>query len=94
MKRYLTGRPAAFLAAVVVLLLLTGAALAADGSPDISRYVVGGGGGHSEAGPFALDATAGQAVAGYVSSGHFALCAGFWCGMGEYRIDLPLVLRG
>jgi len=55
---------------------------------DISRYVIGGGGGHSEAGAFVLDATAGQAVTGAVNAGRFGLCAGFWCGMGEYRVRL------
>jgi hypothetical protein len=94
MKRNLKGKPGAVIAAFVVLLLLTGTVLAADGGPDIVRYVIGGGGGHSEAGPFALDATAGQAVAGIVKAGHFELCTGFWCGMGEYRVRLPLVLRG
>jgi hypothetical protein len=58
------------MAAVLVLLLLTGTALASDGGPSIVRYVIGGGGGYSETGPFVLDATAGQAVAGIVNTPH------------------------
>jgi hypothetical protein len=78
---------------VALLLLLTGTVLAGGGGPQISRYVIGGGGGHSEADPYVLDGTVGQAVAGTVSSTPYELCAGFWCGMGMYRVYLPLVLR-
>ena len=93
MTRNLIGRPGAVMAAILVLLLLTGTVLAADGGPNIVRHAIGGGGGHAEASPFALDATAGQAVAGIANAGHFELCAGFWCGLGEYGVRLPLVLR-
>jgi hypothetical protein len=59
--------------ALGALLLLVGTALA-NGTPAIDRYVIGGGGGHSEADPYEL-------------------CAGFWCGMGKYKVYLPLILR-
>lgn len=82
----------AILAALTVLLLLAGVALAANGY-EITRYVIGGGGGHSEAGGYVLDATVGQGVAGVVNDAPYELCAGFWCGMAEYRFRFPLVLR-
>lgn len=93
MKRKRMGRAGALIAAAALLLLLAGTVLASAAGPDIPRYVIGGGGGYSEAGNFALDATAGQAVAGAVSARGFDLCTGFWCRTGEYRVRLPLVLR-
>lgn len=78
---------------LVTVLLLAGTAMAANVS-EIFPDVIGGGGGHSEAGSFILDATVGQAVVGVVSSEPYELCAGFWCGMGRYGTYLPLVLRG
>lgn len=66
----------------------------ADGTPTISWWVVGGGGGHAEAAPYSLDDTIGQPVVGWVSQSSYDLCAGFWCLVAaEYRVYLPLVLR-
>ena len=65
----------------------------ANGTPAIDWYVIGGGGGHSEMGDYVLDGTVGQGVAGVVNGAPYELCAGFWCGMAEYRHRLPLVLR-
>lgn len=98
--------------ALVILLLLAGVALA-NGSTapppvlssveglstgyDLSWRVIGGGGGHAEAGNYALDGTIGQAVAEVVSNGGYTLCSGFWCGAAvaamEYNIYLPMVLK-
>ncbi len=57
------------------------------------KYVIGGGGGHSKVGDFVLDSTVGQAVVGTVSNIPYDLCAGFWCGLGQYKVYLPLILR-
>lgn len=78
--------------ALLALAVLATQALAADGYA-ISRHVIGGGGGHLQAGIYTLDATIGQAVAGRVANAPYDLCAGFWCGMGHYKVYLPLVLR-
>jgi hypothetical protein len=93
MKRKRIGRAGVLIVFLGILLLLAGTVLASAAGPEMPRYVIGGGGGHSEAGVFVLDATAGQAATGAVDAGHFELCAGFWCGMGEYRIRLPMILR-
>ena len=85
-------RKTGILAALAMLLLLTNAALAAYGY-EISPWVIGGGGGHSEMGDYVLDSTVGQPVTGGVDATPYGLRAGFWCGAGEYRIYLPLVLR-
>jgi hypothetical protein len=83
----------AILLALAALLLLTGVALA-NGTPAIDWDVIGGGGGHVEAGVYALDGTIGQAVVGTATDTGSELCSGFWCGAAvEYKIYLPLVLR-
>jgi hypothetical protein len=78
---------------VVALLLLSGTVLAAGGI-EITRSVIGGGGGHSATGRYAIDATIGQAVVGTFDAASYELCAGFWCGLGEYRVYLPVIRRG
>jgi hypothetical protein len=93
MKQILKGKVSQAILVVVALLLLTGTVLAGGGGPYISRYVIGGGGGHSAAGHYVMDATVGQAVLGTFSYTPYELCAGFWCGMGEYKVYLPVVLR-
>jgi hypothetical protein len=77
----------------LIVLPLIAATASAPTALTMQKHVIGGGGGHSEAGSFVLNGTAGQAVAGTVSSAPYELCAGFWCGMGQYEIYLPLVLR-
>ena len=93
MKQILASKVGKAILVVVALLLVTGTALAGGGGPYISRYVIGGGGGHSEMGRYVMDATVGQAVVGTFSHTPYELCAGFWCGMGEYKVYLPVVLR-
>ena len=93
MKQILTSKLGKASLIVVALLLLTGTVLAGGGGPSISRYVIGSGGGHSEMGHYVMDATVGQAVVGRFSNSPFELCAGFWCGMGEYKVYLPVIMR-
>jgi hypothetical protein len=79
--------------AVLCALLLAGVTLA-NGTPSIDWYVIGGGGGHVEAGVYALDGTIGQAVVGTAKDTGYELCSGFWCGaVVEYKIYLPIVLK-
>jgi len=93
MKQILTSKAGKAILVVVALLLLTGTVLAGGGGPYISRYVIGGGGGHSAMGHYVIDATVGQAVVGTFSTAPYELCAGFWCGMGEYKVYLPVIMR-
>ena len=73
--------------------LLAGAVLA-NGTTSIERHVIGGGGGHAEAGGVMLDGAFGQPVVGIASNSSDELCSGFWCGVGvEYAVYLPLVLK-
>ena len=76
----------------IVLILLSGTVLAAGGI-EITRDVIGGGGGHAAAGHYVMDATVGQAVVGTSNTISYELCAGFWCGMGEYKVYLPVIMR-
>lgn len=78
-------------------LLLVSVVLAAP-AQTLDRYVIGGGGGHAEAGLYALDGTIGQALVGVASNAPFDLCSSYWCGMGTVFIPsqylyLPLALR-
>jgi len=84
----------------LVLLISTAAASSVFARPlafDLNWHVIGGGGGHSEAGDYILDGTAGQPVAGTVIlSGPYDQCAGFWCWGWQFErknVYLPLVLR-
>jgi hypothetical protein len=92
MKQILTSKAGKAVLVAAALLLLTSTVLAGSGI-EITRHVIGGGGGHSEMGHYVVDATVGQAVVGTFSAAPYELCAGFWCGMGEYIVYLPVVLR-
>jgi len=79
---------------LAALLLLTGVILANGVTPTVDWWVIGGGGRHIDATPYALDGTIGQAVVGVATDTGYELCAGFWCGAAvEYAIYLPLILR-
>ena len=79
-------------AALAGLLLLADAALAGGGY-EMRSFVIGGGGGHGEAGDYVLDGTVGQPVTGLVEAAPYELSSGFWCGCSSYEAFLPLVLR-
>jgi hypothetical protein len=83
---------AALCLAFLAVLLGGGVVLAANGY-GLSFYVIGGGGGHSEAGVFAIDATVGQAIVGEAGSAPYGLCSGFWCWGWVYSSYLPLGVR-
>ncbi len=93
MKKTLTSKAGKTGLIVIALLLLTNTVLAGGGGLYISRYVIGGGGGHSVAGHYIMDTTVGQAVVGRSNTISYELCAGFWCGMSEYKVYLPVIMR-
>ena len=77
----------------LVLLLLAGVT-SAQNAPSIDWSVIGGGGGHAEAGRYALDATIGQPVAAVSSGGAYQLCAGYWCGnVPGWHMYVPNMLK-
>jgi hypothetical protein len=89
MKRALT-------LSILVALLLSNTAMGrstAPGEVKIQRYVIGGGGGRSEAASYVMHGTAGQPTVATTSGGPYELCSGFWCGSGQYTIFVPLVLK-
>jgi hypothetical protein len=92
MKRISISKVNLAILAVIALLIISGT-VAAGGGLEISRHVIGGGGGPAVAGDYILDATIGQAVAGTFNTAATEICAGFWCGMGEYKIYLPVIMR-
>jgi len=79
---------------LALLVLLPALALAQSGGYDLSWWTVDGGGGTSSSGSYVLMGTAGQADAGALAGGDYALAGGFWGGaVARYGIYLPLVLR-
>ena len=84
----------------LALLLASGVTLVAaepDNGYQIPRWVIGGGGGESAVGGYALVGTAGQPLTDAGSGAGYEICSGFWCGAGQviydYAVYLPLVLR-
>lgn len=81
------------IAALLLVLLLSASIAAAGGSPAIPWYVIGGGGGGVSIGNYQLDSSIGQPVAGMSSNSPYEGCAGFWCWLMTYHLDLPLLNR-
>ncbi len=77
-------------------LTLVSVALAAS-SPDLTRWVIGGGGGYLSSGNTALSGTIGQPVVGVSSNADITLSHGFWFSPAAENVTciiyLPLVKR-
>ena len=84
-------------AALLAVLLLLAGGSAARAQPAIPWQTVDGGGGQCKAGAYALTGTIGQADAGTMAGGVFALTGGFWKSMAlplgttSQPIFLPLI---
>ncbi len=81
---------------LAVLLLLTSSVLAMSSTNyrlDWFTPLTGGGGGASNSTNYAVNFTVGQSAIGTSSSTNYGGCLGYWCGIREYRVFLPLVLR-
>jgi hypothetical protein len=90
-----SGRSGSLLA-IATFLLLACVALAADGTFDVPRWTVDGGGGTSSGGAYSLTGTSGQAgVGALMQGGAYELAGGFWgaAGQAEYDLYLPVVMR-
>ena len=87
---------ATFLLALVAILLLAGVALAMSSDNyrlDWFTPATGGGGGPASSAHYAVNFTVGQSTIGASDSTHYKGCLGYWCGITQYRVYLPLVLR-
>jgi hypothetical protein len=81
---------------LAVLLLLTSSVLAMSSTNyrlDWFTPLTGGSGGASNSTNYAVNFTVGQSAIGTSSSTNYGGCLGYWCGIREYRVFLPLVLR-
>ncbi|MBU1879532.1 MAG: hypothetical protein KJ734_11325 [Chloroflexi bacterium] len=81
---------------LVVLLLLTNSALAMRSTNywlDWYTPLTGGGGGPASSTNYAVNFTVGQSAIGASASTNYGAGLGYWYGISEYRIYLPLVLR-
>jgi hypothetical protein len=83
----------AILLALVAVILASSVVLAAPTALQLPRSVFSGGGARVAAGSYALDGTIGQAIVGEVSMGGYRVCSGFWCGLGIYKILLPIIFK-
>ena len=85
------------LSAALLGMLFSGIALSAPQVFSLPWWTVDGGGGVSQGGSYQLSGTIGQADAGLLSGGSYALQGGFWGGEstsgGSYMLHLPLVVR-
>jgi hypothetical protein len=89
-------RRTAILLGLAALLLLASVVLAQSGNGYDLTWNTVDGGGHtfSTGGDYSLGGTIGQADAGVLSGGDYALVGGFWGGAAiEYTTYLPLTLR-
>ncbi len=80
---------------LAIALLLSGVVLAAGTDYDVNRGTAAGGGGTSSGGAYALTGTTGQAAAGALAGGDFALGSGLWSQVSPVRerIYLPRLVR-
>ncbi len=92
-------RRLALILTFLVVLALTGSlALARSGDLAIPWFTVSSGGA-SDGASYALRGTSGQAAAGRMSGGEFAVSGGYWSGLsppqpeGGAQIYLPLVVK-
>jgi hypothetical protein len=81
---------------LLLFLWLPNIALAQGGGGyDLSWSSLDGGGGYSAAGGYTLGGTIGQPDAGTLNAESYTLVGGFWAAAAiEYRVYLPMVLRG
>lgn len=82
------------IATLVLLLALSSVALAGSVAYELPWFTVDGGGGMwSTGGGFTLGGTVGQADAGVLTGGGYALSGGFWGPGGTYVGFLPVVMK-
>ncbi len=92
----MTTRRAGLILVVLVVVLLPALVLVAQAGSDydLSWNTVDGGGGTSSGDPYTVSGTVGQADAGTMSGGNYALVGGFWGATNiEYSLYLPVVVR-
>ena len=82
----------ALILVLVLASLPVGWALASGGGLEITRFVIGSGGGRFTASQYVVEGTIGQAVTGQVEAGAYHVCSGFWCD-DRHVVYLPVILR-
>jgi hypothetical protein len=79
---------------LVALLLASIASAQSSTRYSLAWYVLGGGGGRVASTNYAMNSTVGQAAVGLSSSASYRMLGGYWQNWPDYRVFLPLVLRG
>jgi transcription elongation GreA/GreB family factor len=84
-------KPKVLMILLLCLLMVVSVAVAANGE-DLRRQLISAGGGTSQNGAYAVQASIGQAVAGYTEDSTIELHAGFWNGsVPKYEVFLSAV---
>ena len=79
---------------LVALLLVSIASAQSSTNYSLSWYALAGGGGRAASTNYAMDGTVGQAAVGLSSSTSYRMLSGYWQNWPDYRIFLPLILKG
>jgi len=79
---------------LVVLLVVSIASAQSSPSYSLAWYALAGGGGRVASASYAMHSTVGQAVVGLSGSTSYRVLSGYWQNWPDYRIFLPLILRG
>lgn len=80
---------------ILILVLLTVSISLASGGNNytLTWWTADGGGSVSTGGNYALQGTVGQPDAGEMVNGRYTLQSGYWNGLDQYGVYLPLVIR-
>ncbi len=87
-------RKIAILSLLVVLLLSTSALAMSSANYRLDWFVpLTGSGGAASSTHYVVNFTVGQSAIRAAQSTNYKGCLGYWCGIAQYRVYLPLVLR-
>lgn len=78
---------------LVILLAVASLTAAQTSGYTLTWWTVDGGGGLSGNDRYSLQATIGQPDAGEMGNSPYALLSGYWDGLDQYDVYLPLVIR-
>ena len=83
------------LAVILMAVLLVGVVRAQQSATfSLAWYALAGGGERAASTHYAMQSTVGQAATGLSTGTSFAMSSGYWQGWPDFRVFLPLVVRG
>jgi hypothetical protein len=79
---------------LVALLLASIASAQSSTRYSLAWYALAGGGGRAASTNYAMNSTVGQAAVGLSGSTSYRVLSGYWQNWPDYRVFLPLILKG